>query len=273
MWFCSPQSYFIQTQCWTKLKFGSVLSDVFIAGLEPSWALTGPTMSPTVAFQSILHGAFKGIVSTSPWHYQRPCPLLIWGINSVLLKEKAEFPQTSWDVVQTWYSQCPTAFLSVFISKIKILHELLLNQVPQNILSWKRSTEIIKFQLLDLHRTAPRLPPQVWQHCSNSSWALAELVLYPNRESSHSTICLTNCRTPHSKHFTTRHEHNLSPMSCKVLPGCLLKQSKQHMLTLEAFQELATLSPQQRMRPQGKENYSVRFNPRTLREQPDGINW
>lgn len=47
---------------------------------------------------------------------KRPCPLIIWGINSVLLKEKAEFPQTSWDLVfpGSSKSSVPHAFLSVF---------------------------------------------------------------------------------------------------------------------------------------------------------------
>lgn len=42
------------------------------------------------------------------------------------------------------------------------------------------------------------------------------------------------------------------PCSCKSLSSWLFKQSEQHTLKLEAFQELATLSPQQRMRPQRK---------------------
>lgn len=71
---------------------------------------------------------------------KRSYPLIIWGINSVLLKEKAEFPQTSLgfgpDLVfpGSSKSNAPHAFLSVFnlISKVKILHELLLIQVPYN---------------------------------------------------------------------------------------------------------------------------------------------
>lgn len=46
----------------------------------------------------------------------------------------------------------------------------------------KETIRTIQVQLLAHHRSAPKIPPRVWECCPNASWALAVLVLNYLRE-------------------------------------------------------------------------------------------
>lgn len=144
--------------------------------------------------------------------------------------------------------------------------------IPEH-LRWKGSTVIIKFQLLDLHRTAPRLPPQLWEQCPNTSWALAGLVLYPNRESWHSATCLTNCRIPHSKHLQPDRNKICLPWAVKSSWLSVETEQATHANTGGIPRASHTVPSAENGTSRKRKFYSVRLNPRKLREQPDVINW